>query len=140
MDAIAFLKKLIFFLPLPIAIAIAWHCRRRGRRFSRLLVYALPFLLPVVFYFIHIRMSIDLISPILGKEGTLWFITPYGCSAVTSGALTLLKSRSAFVRVGVGVLSPLELFCLHAGVFALGLSLGILIALVLAFETGYARI
>ena len=79
-------------------------------------------------------------SPILGKNGDLFFITPYGCSLVTSGTLILLQNRSAFVRAGIGTLSFSELLCLHAGVLVLGLSLGLTIALGLAFETGYTKI
>ena len=140
MEPIDYLKTAIFFLPLPVAVAVAWHCRRYGIRFSRRLVYVLPFCLPIVFYFINIRMEIDLMSPIVGKNGELWFLTPYGCSVLTSGALTLLKRKSAFVRAGIGALSFSELFCQHAGVLSLGLSLGILIALYWAVEFGYTKL
>lgn len=139
-DALYQVKKLIFFLPVLIAVAVAWRCFRRGVSFSYRLVYVLPLLLPTIFYFIQIRMGIDLMSPIVGENGELWFIAPYGCAAMTSGALTLLKSRSAFVRAGIGELSLPRLFFLHAGVFSLGLYLGIFIALQLAIEFGYTKI
>ena len=120
-----------------MAVVVAWRCRKRGKRFSRWLVYVVPFLLSVVFYFIQIRLNIDLMSPILGKEGDLFFITPYGYSFVTSGTLILLKNKAAFVHAGIGSLSLSELLCLHAGVLVLGLSLGLFVALILAFETGF---
>ena len=141
-DALYQMKKWIFFLPVLIAVVVAWRCHQRGARFSRWLVYVPPFPLSVVFYFIAIWINIDhLISPLIGENGELWFIAPYGCSVLTSFALFLLKGLSTFVRAGIGALSFPELFCLHAGVFSLGLSpLGFLIALQLAIEFGYTKI
>ena len=126
-DALYQVKKWIFFLPVLIAVVVGWQCRKRGARFSRWLVYVLPFLLPVIFCIINIKMDINLISPLLGKELALTFIAPYWWSVLTSGALILLKSISAFVRAGIDTLSFPELFCLHAGAFVLGFVFSIIL-------------
>ena len=129
MDAFVFLKRLIFFLPLPVAIAVAWHCRRRGKRFSRLLVYAPPFLLPVVFYFVHRVPGVDLLSPILNKNSAVWCIVPYIFSVITCGATVLLGRAAGAGRARLGALSLPELFCLHAGMSTLGLVFGLLLVI-----------
>ena len=135
MDAFVFLKRLIFFLPLPVAIAVAWHCRRRGKRFSRLLVYAPPFLLPVIVLTLQGTLGVDLFSLLLGEKGIELmsrifgkspFIAPYVFSGVTCGLTMLMGKVSLPVHRRLGSLSLFELFWLHAAIFVLSLVFSIL--------------
>lgn len=130
MDFLTFLKIVIFCLPLPIAVAVAWRCRKRGKHFSYCLVYVLPFLLPVVSYIIQSSLDIDLLFQILGREVEVWFMMPYALSVATCGAIMLMGKISPSVRLSCGALSLPELFCLHAGVAGLGLFFSFFLSLV----------
>ena len=129
MDTAAFLKMVVFFLPLPVAVGVAWHCRRYGIRFSRRLVYVLPFLLPVGCYLIQSHLNIDLLFQMLGREIETWFIMPYALSVVTCGVTILMRKVSASVRSSLGSLSLPGLFCLHAVMTGLGLLFSFILSL-----------
>ena len=130
-----FWQMLIFLLPLPAAGWVAWRCRRRGIRFSGWLVYAPPFLLPVVVCLASLAPEVDhLLSPLFIDNPALWYTTPYTFSVVTCSATVFLGKAARPVRARLDTLSVLEIFFLHAGMFALGVVFGLLLAFWLACQ------
>lgn len=132
-------KLFIFFLPLVTTGVVYWQCRRRGGHFSWRFVCLPPLLLPTPLYIFQLATGVDLSFLLLGETLSEWHILPYPLAAITATTTALAGKTLAPVRARLGTLSLPELFCLHAGMFTLGMFVSFVSLVSLMIQFGLLR-